>query len=132
MVSELRTLASALDTALPEVKILRTRWYAEKVNAPLPAVIVDYLRPYEPLLLESGIDLPSGDFYYLEIAVKPESENDDPLNALERLENLVEQVKSVLHTAFPYQKVLLMTPETIEMPFGKQISLSFICDLYIG
>ncbi len=130
MVSELRTLATALEP-IEGVAVLRTRWYAETINAPLPAVIVDYERPIESLLLENGRDLPEGDFFYLEIAVKPTT-TDDPLETLERLETLIEVVRERIYAAFADKTVLFLQPEVINMPFAKQTSLSFLCDLYIG
>lgn len=130
MVSELRAVADALGL-ISGIDVLRTRWYAEKINADLPAIIIDYSRPADSLLLESGLDLPEGNYFYLEIAVGPDYET-DPLEALERLEVFIEAAKNILRSAFPSDKVLFLTPETIEMPFGKQTSLSFICDLYIG
>jgi hypothetical protein len=130
MVSELRCAADAL-AQIETIQVLRTRWYAEKINADLPAIIIDYSRPENSLLIESGLELPEGNYFYLEIAVKPDFES-DPLEALERLETLITEVKNTLHAAFPSDKILFITPETIEMPFGKQTSLSFICDLYIG
>ena len=130
MVSELRSVANALEV-ISGVRILRTRWYAEKINAPLPAIIIDYWRADDPLLLETGRDISFGDFFYLELAVKPDFLS-DPLEALERLEALTEQTETALETAFPTSKVLLLQAETIIMPFGKQTSLSLIADLYIG
>ncbi len=130
MVSELRAVADALST-LTGVSVLRTRWYAEKINAELPAIIIDYSRPEEPLLMENGIPVEGGDYFYLELAVSPIS-TADPLEALERLETLIEQALSALRTAFPNNTILFIQPETVEMPFAKQTSLSFICDLFIG
>ena len=130
MVAELRILADALGT-ISGISVLRTRWYAEKINASLPACIVDYSRPLEPLLTESGHELASGEFFYLELAVKPDFVN-DPLEALERLEAILIQAKDAIRAAFPMHTVQFIQPEVIEMPFGKQSALSFICDLYIG
>jgi hypothetical protein len=130
MVNELRQLADAL-TPISGVQVLRTRWYAEKINAPLPAIIVDYERPFEPFLLESSEGIADGDYFYLELAVKPDFVS-DPLEALERLEELIEETKSTLEAAYPNATVEFLQPDIINMPFGKQTSLSFITDLYIG
>ncbi len=129
MTQELRRVADALDTC--GVRVLRTRWYAEKIDAPLPCIIVDYQRPMEAFVLENGLELPEGDYFYLEIAVRPEGAS-DPLEALERLEALLEQVKSALRSAFAFKRVQFLQPEILNMPLGKQTSLSFISDLYIG
>jgi hypothetical protein len=81
--------------------------------------------------MENGIAVEGGDYFYLELAVNPNSVN-DPLEALERLETLIEETLSTLRTSFPSNTVLFIQPETVEMPFAKQTSLSFICDLFIG
>lgn len=137
MINEFRTAYNALKGAAdsyntansgkPPITAYATRWMAEKPNACLPAFIIDLNGPEDGELLENARELPAGNFFYFEAAVKHE---DDPMDTITNMQALVEMAEEAFAT-IP-AAVVFMQKETSDVSFGKQTSFSFMCTLYIG
>ena len=119
---------NAANTTLDPIETIKTRWQAEKESHALPAFILDVNGPEDGELIENGRELPAGNFFYFEAAVRHE---DDPITALGNLEAMI----GIAETAFRNgidAAVVMMQKEISDVPFGKQTSLSFMCTLYVG
>lgn len=119
---------NAANPSLDPIETIKTRWQAEKENHALPAFIIDVNGPEDGELLESGRELPAGNFFYFEAAVAHE---DDPITALTNLEVMIGIAETAFSNGIPAM-VVMMQKEISDVPFGKQTSLSFMCTLYVG
>lgn len=129
MVSQLKRVCGAFDP-IPDLTVIRTIWLSEKKDWSLPAVIVDYSRPIFDEGGENGMPLEGGDQFFFELAVK-HAENGDPLATLEALEKKWIEVQAALAKAFEQNSISILNADVLDVTFGKQTALAFVCDIEI-